>query len=248
MSSIEGVPDADARLARESLVAAEANALFGRVPLGTIDPKLDLVREATRCVDGTGVDAKSVRATLAGYAAERAALARKLAEARLATIVRGGEVAIAVQSWFARKAAEAGMLPEATIQPVRDVPTLGALDAHAANRAVRGDNVKRRRRDRRIRDDQRADDLLGRREILPLAFLQFLEQHWQRRADDPFPFAERIPELQGKADAEQGASEGYEAEQRVRPGGGPLGAQPLAHEDQEAEARDGKDDGQEQSH
>lgn len=108
VSSIEGVPDSDARLARESLAAAEANAIFGRVPLGTIDPKLDLVREATRCVDGTGVDAKSIRGMLAGYATERAALARKLAEARLATIVRGGEVAIAVQAWFARKAAEAG--------------------------------------------------------------------------------------------------------------------------------------------
>lgn len=108
LSSIEGVAEADARLARDALVAAEANSLFGRAPLGTIDPQLDLVGEATRCIDGTGVDAKSIRGLLGGYAAERATLARRLAEARLATIVRGGEVAMAVQRWFARKSAAAG--------------------------------------------------------------------------------------------------------------------------------------------
>lgn len=108
VSSLEGIPDGDAELARNALAAAESNALFGRVPLGTIDPKLDLVREATRCVGGTGIDPATVRASLAGYARDRAALARRLAEARLATIVRGGEVAMAVQGWFAAKAAAAG--------------------------------------------------------------------------------------------------------------------------------------------
>lgn len=47
--SLGAVPDPDAELARNALAAAGSNALFGRVPLGTIDPKLDLVGEAGRC-------------------------------------------------------------------------------------------------------------------------------------------------------------------------------------------------------
>jgi hypothetical protein len=43
---------------------------------------------------------------LGGYAKERAGLARTLAERRLATMARGGEVAIAVQAWFAGKQGE----------------------------------------------------------------------------------------------------------------------------------------------
>jgi hypothetical protein len=102
-------PESDVAIARNALAAAEANALFGRVPLGTIDPKLDLVREATRCLSGTDVAPARIRELLGGYAKERADLARKLAERRLETIMRSGEVALAVQSWFARRLAEAGV-------------------------------------------------------------------------------------------------------------------------------------------
>lgn len=101
-------PEADVAIARNALAAAEANALFGRVPLGSIDPKLDLVREATRCLAGTDVAPAGIRALLVGYAKERADRARQLAERRLDTMSRAGEVAITVQEWFARKVAEAG--------------------------------------------------------------------------------------------------------------------------------------------
>ena len=105
-SLAEPPPAGDVEIARDALAAAEANALFGRVPLGTIDPKLDLVREATRCLAGTEVAPARVRELLGGYAKERAGLARTLAERRLATMARGGEVAIAVQAWFAGKQGE----------------------------------------------------------------------------------------------------------------------------------------------
>jgi hypothetical protein len=105
-SLAEPPPAGDVEIARDALAAAEANALFGRVPLGTIDPKLNLVREATRCLAGTEVAPARVRELLGGYAKERAGLARTLAERRLATMARGGEVAIAVQAWFAGKQGE----------------------------------------------------------------------------------------------------------------------------------------------
>jgi len=104
----EGAAASDLELARHVLAAAEANALFGRVPFGTIDPTLDLVREATACAEGTGVDAATVREALAAYARERAEAARKLAEARFAMAARSGEVAMASQRWFAAKRAAAG--------------------------------------------------------------------------------------------------------------------------------------------
>jgi hypothetical protein len=109
VSSLAAPPsESDVAIARHALAAAEMNALFGRVPLGTIDLNLDLVRESSRCAAGTEVTPARIRELLGGYAKERADHARMLAERRLATMSRGGEVAIAVQAWFSGKSAGGG--------------------------------------------------------------------------------------------------------------------------------------------